>query len=152
MTSIGPEMSAGPVTAQPIPGLPTPQAAVIEGVNIDAVATAVAACAGVSGLSGGRFGEVGTYLPGRRVAGIQVGAGVVTVQVRARWGVPAGELSRQIRTVLAGAVGRRRVDIVVADIDDPPGQSATAPAALTVEPTPTPASPAISPRPFAPPE
>ena len=36
----------------------------------DEVAAAVAAAPGVSRLSGGHLGGVGTYLPGRRVTGV----------------------------------------------------------------------------------
>ena len=61
----------------------SPQAAVIDGVDVDAVAAAVAGCAGVAALAGGPFGEVTSYLPGRKVAGVAVGNDRVTVQVRA---------------------------------------------------------------------
>ena len=46
-----------------------PGSAVIDGIDIDAVAAAVRGCAGVAGLDGGQFGEVASYLPGRKVAG-----------------------------------------------------------------------------------
>ena len=52
------------------PDAGTPDSAVIDGVDVDAVAAAVAGCAGVSALDGGQSGEVATtYLPGRKVAG-----------------------------------------------------------------------------------
>ena len=73
---------------RPAPGF-TPGAAVIDGVDVDAVAAAVQGCAGVSGLDGGRYGEVATYLPGRIVQGVVIGGGRVRVQVRSRWGVAA---------------------------------------------------------------
>jgi hypothetical protein len=62
-----------------------PAPAVIDGVDVDAVAAAVAGCTGVSALDGGRFGEVASYVPGRKVPGVVVGDGRVTVQVRSRW-------------------------------------------------------------------
>ena len=40
------------------PGSAVPGAAVIDGVDVDAVAAAVLSCAGVAGLDGGRYGEV----------------------------------------------------------------------------------------------
>ena len=98
-----------------------PAAAVIDGVDVDAVAAAVQGCTGVSALDGGRFGEVASYLPGRTVAGVVVGDGRVTVQVRSRWGVPAPELAALIAAVLAPLTGLHPVDVVIADIDDPPG-------------------------------
>jgi hypothetical protein len=102
---------------------PVRRPAVIDGVDVDAVATAVQSCPGVSGLHGGPFGEIGSYLPGRRVAGVQVTKTNLTVQVRSKWDVPVAELSRQLRPALAGLAGAKRIDIIVADIDDPPGEA-----------------------------
>ena len=101
------------------PGL-TSDAAVIDGVNVDAVAAAVRDCAGVSGLDGGQHREVATYLPGRTVQGVVVGGGRVRVQVRSRWGVEAPLLAARITAVLAPLTGHHPVDVVIADIDDPP--------------------------------
>ena len=47
--------------------------------------------------------------------------GRVTVQIRSRWGVPAPGLAALITAVLAPLTGHRPVDVVIADIDDPPG-------------------------------
>jgi hypothetical protein len=105
------------MTLPPDGSMPGP--AVIDGVDIDAVAAAVRGCAGVAGLDGGQFGEVASYLPGRKVPGIVVSGGRVTVQIRSRWGVPVPELAALIRAVLASLTGHRPVDVVIADIDDP---------------------------------
>ena len=105
----------------PPPGPTVPEAAVIDGVNVDAVAAAVLGCAGVAGLDGGQFGEVASYLPGRKVPGVVVSGGRVMVQIRSRWAVPAPDLAALITAVLAPLTGRRPVDVVIADIDDPPG-------------------------------
>ena len=94
--------------------------AVIDGIDVDAVAAGVRECAGVSGLDGGRFGDVASYLPGRKVEGIMVGGGRVTVQIRSQWAVPAPALAALVTAVLAPLTGCRPVDVVVADIDDPP--------------------------------
>ena len=102
-------------------GSTVPEAAVIDGVNVDAVAAAVLGCAGVAGLDGGRFGEVTSYLPGRKVPGVVVSGGRVTVQIRSRWAVPAPGLAALITAVLAPLTGSRPIDVVIADIDDPPG-------------------------------
>ena len=101
------------------PGL-IPDAAVIDGVDVDAVAAAVRGCAGVSGLDGGQYGGVATYLPGRTVQGIVVRDGRVRVQVRSAWGVEAPRLADLITTALAPLTGGCPVDVVIADIDDPP--------------------------------
>jgi hypothetical protein len=90
----------------------------VDGVDVDAVAAAVRACPGVDELAVGALGSVASYLPGRTVAGIAVAEDRVTVQVRSRWAVPAGEVAIQVRSAVAGLVGSRRVDIVIADIAD----------------------------------
>jgi hypothetical protein len=98
---------------------PTP-GAIVYGIDVDAVAAAVAACPGVSGLYGGRYGEVTTYLPGRVVRGVVVSGGRVRVQVRSAWGFEAPALAAAITASLAPLTGNRPVDVAVADIDDPP--------------------------------
>ena len=110
------------MTASHPPGTPPASsvAAVIDGVNVDAVAAAVQVCPGVSGLDGGRFGEVASYLPGRRVPGVVVRKDSVLVQIRARWGIPAADLLSQVTAVVTPLIGARLVEVVVADIDDPP--------------------------------
>ena len=94
--------------------------AVVDGVDVDAVAAAVAACAGVSALDGGLFGEAATYLPGRTVPGVVVAGGRVTVQVRSQWGIPAPDLAAWIVVRLTPLTEGRPVDVRIADIDDPP--------------------------------
>jgi hypothetical protein len=98
--------------------------AVIDGLDVDAVAAAVRGCPGVSGLDGGPFSGVASYLPGRKVEGIVVRDGRVTVQIRSRWAVPAPELAAVITSMLAPLTGNHPVDVVIADIDDPPGAPA----------------------------
>ena len=105
--------------------------AVIDGIDVDAVAVAVRACPGVSGLDGGPFSGAASYLPGRKVEGIVIRDGRVIVQIRSRWAVPAPELAAMITAMLAPLTGNRPVDVVIADIDDPPGAPApSAPAGV----------------------
>jgi hypothetical protein len=101
------------------PGCPA-VGAIVYGVDVDAVAAAVRAGPGVSGLHGGRYGEVTTYLPGRVVRGVVVDANRVRVQVRSGWGVEAPALAAAITAALAPLTGDRAVDVAIADIDDPP--------------------------------
>ena len=49
-----------------------------------------------------------------------VADGRVAVQVRSQWGVPAADLAAKITAVLASLTGHRPVDVMIADIDDPP--------------------------------
>jgi hypothetical protein len=108
-------------TAHPgdVPSVP-PTPTVIDGINVEAVATAVEGCAGVSGLDSGRFGEVASYLPGRQVPGVIVRQQSVLIRVRARWGLQVADLLSQITTAVTPITRGRRVQVVVGDIDDPP--------------------------------
>jgi hypothetical protein len=95
-----------------------PVVTAVDGVDIDAVTAAVLGCGGVDDLVCGPWGEVVTYLPGRRVEGMRVASDHLLISVRGRWGVPVPELARQVRAALAPLVAQRRVDIVVADLSD----------------------------------
>jgi hypothetical protein len=92
--------------------------AVVDGVDLDAVAEAVRSCAAVDDLSPGLWGGVVTYLPGRQVPGVRVASDHVVISVRGRWGVPASDLAGQVRAALTRLVGGRRVDLVVADLTE----------------------------------
>ncbi len=94
--------------------------AVADGVDVDAVADAARGCPAVSRLCSGPWGGVVSYLPGREVPGVRVARDHVVVSVCSRWGVPAAELARQVRVALALLAGARRIDVVVADVADPP--------------------------------
>ena len=96
--------------------------AVVDGVDLDAVAAAVRSCPAIDDLSAGPWGGVVSYLPGRQLAGVLVASDHVEISVRGRWGVPVAEMARQVRTALAGLVGSRRVDLEVADLTDAPGE------------------------------
>ena len=91
-------------------------AAVVDGVDLDAVAAAARGCAAVDDLCSGSWGGVVSYLPGREVAGVRVTHDHVVISVRGRWGVPVIELAGQVRAAVTGLVGPRRVDVVVADL------------------------------------
>jgi hypothetical protein len=104
--------------------------AVVDGVDLDAVAAAVIGCGGVDDLHSGPWGGAVSYLPGRQVTGVRVASDHVLISVRGRWGVPVTELAHQVRAALAALVAARRVDIVVADLSDAAAEApAGAPAA-----------------------
>ncbi len=100
-----------------------PPRAVIDGVDLDAVAAAVRSCPAIDDLSSGPWGGVVSYLPGRQVAGVRVASDHVLISVRGRWGVPVAEMARQVRIAVAGLVGPRRVDLEVADLAGAPGEA-----------------------------
>jgi hypothetical protein len=103
-----------------------PADGVVDGVDVDRVAAAVAACPAVARLTGGRSG-LGTYLPGRRVPGVVVresaalGPPTVEVQVVARYGPAMGEVARQVRAALAALLPGGVVDVIIDDVEvEPP--------------------------------
>jgi len=114
-------------TAEPADDIDT---AIVDGINVDVVANAVRACPGVSDLAAGRFGDATSYLPGRRLAGVAVRDGTIRISVRARWGVSAGDLLSQITLALSPIVSDRRIELIVAEIDNPPWLAEQEPVAL----------------------
>lgn len=114
---------------------------VVDGIDIDAVHTAVAACPGVHQVGSPGLAGVTTYLPGRRIPGIRISPDSVDLEVVAAWGFPVPLVAGQIRAAVRGLVKARPVDITIADIDVPeqsslhPEPPATAlPAAVIVPP------------------
>ncbi|MDT8910024.1 hypothetical protein [Amycolatopsis sp. PS_44_ISF1] len=89
------------------------------GILVDAerLAAIVLTLPGVAGLHGGRFGEISTYLPGRRVRGVRIRDDVVTIGVVARDTAALPRLGDEVRTAL-GPLGRP-VDVWVGDLADP---------------------------------
>jgi hypothetical protein len=106
------------------------ESALVDGVDVDAVAAAVRSCPAVDDLDGGPLGGVATYLPGRRVPGIRISDTALEVHVRGVWNVPVATIAGQIRSALAMLSGGRSIDIVLTDIADPSqaGTSAEVPA------------------------
>ncbi|WP_328309709.1 hypothetical protein [Actinomycetospora sp. NBC_00405] len=88
------------------------------------VAAAVLACPSVAGLSGGPFGTVGTYLPGRRVTGVQITDTEVTIRIVARL-APLRRIEAEVRAAVAPLVSGLPVHLGVDDL-------------VTGEPDPTP--------------
>lgn len=94
-------------------------AALVDGLDVDAMAAAVRGCPAVDDLDGGRLGSVATYLPGRRVAGIRIDDDRIEAHVRGVWGQPVGLIAQQIRGALAALSGGRIIDVVLTDIAEP---------------------------------
>ncbi|UOX90568.1 hypothetical protein MUY14_08070 [Amycolatopsis sp. FBCC-B4732] len=81
------------------------------------IADAVRAVPGVSGLHGGRFGEIATLLPPRRVTGVRVRDEDVTIAIAARYPVVVADVAAAVRA--AAGVDGRPVHVVVADLVEP---------------------------------
>lgn len=84
----------------------------------EAVAEAVLAVPGISALHAGLLGEVATYLPGRRVNGIQLGDDECEVHVVLDWGVPVLEAADRVRLAVEDLVDGA-VHVTVEDIASP---------------------------------
>jgi len=82
----------------------------------DLIATAVKSCPGVARLHGGVFGEVATYLPGRRVVGVQVGEQRVAVHFVARLDRPVREVADGVRGAVTPLAHGMPVDVIVEDV------------------------------------
>jgi uncharacterized alkaline shock family protein YloU len=94
--------------------------------DLDAVAAAALGCPLIAGLTGGRFGEVATYRPGRRILGVREVDGTVEVHIVARWGVSLPEVAGVVRTAVAPHAGGLPVAVFVDDIEVPAQPAAAA--------------------------
>lgn len=115
--SSAPAQASSPAPAGPaLAGTPSPQGTGLP----DRVAAVVGAVPGVAGLGGGTFGDIATYLPGRRVSGVADRgdhlAVSVTADVAMAGNLPA--LADRVRAAVA-SLDPRPVDVDIADIADP---------------------------------
>jgi hypothetical protein len=86
----------------------------------DLIAAAVLAVPQVAALSGGRVGEIATYLPGRRVEGVRVRCAQVEVHVVAWYGPTMAEVGAAVHAAVADAVGPVEVIVGIDDLALPP--------------------------------
>ena len=82
----------------------------------EVVAAAVLAVPGVVRLHGGRFGELGTYLPGRRVTGVRIDDEGTEVHVVVSDLVPVPHTAAQVQRAVS-AIAPMPVRVHVEDID-----------------------------------
>ncbi|MGB7508300.1 MAG: hypothetical protein WA965_23035, partial [Mycobacterium sp.] len=69
----------------------------------DTVAAIVRAVPGVAELHSGMFGEVGTYLPGRRVPGIRIGDDTIDVHITVWQGAAVRDTAAAVRAAVAAS-------------------------------------------------
>jgi len=86
----------------------------------DAVAAAVVACPLVAGLHGGRYGQITTYLPGRRVPGVSITEDEARIGVVARYPAALDALGAQVRTAVTSLIPAVPVSVSVEDVTPPP--------------------------------
>lgn len=94
-------MSASSASAEPDP---------------DAVVAAVLACPGVAAMASGVAGEIATYLPGRRVSGVQIRDTSLEVHVVARWVPSLQDLAAHVAAAVAPLAGGRAVGVHIDDL------------------------------------
>ncbi|GEL99795.1 hypothetical protein [Cellulomonas terrae] len=82
----------------------------------EVVAAAVLAVPGVVRLHGGRFGELGTYLPGRRVVGVRIDDDGTEVHVVVSDLTPVPQTAARVQRAVS-AVAPMPVRVHVEDID-----------------------------------
>lgn len=92
----------------------------------DVVAAAARSVPGVFDLHGGAFGEVASYLPGRRVTGVRLTPQRCEVHVVVIWGAPVLETAHHVQSVVAALVDTP-VDVTVEDIVDPSAATSSGP-------------------------
>ncbi len=132
-SAMGPPGTAEPTltttvtSAAPALGQPEPPAVPAPVGLVDAIAVAVRAVPGVADLHTGAFGEVATYLPGRRVGGIRLLPGRCEVHVVIRWGSPVLATAAAIRAAAAASV-TGPVDVTIEDVVVPAASANPAPA------------------------
>lgn len=71
-------------------------------------------------MSGGAFGTVASYLPGRRVVGVRLPLAEtdpVELAVVARLGVPLPRLAEELGAAVVAVLGPVAVDVTVADVE-----------------------------------
>lgn len=87
--------------------------------DLDVVAAAALGCPLIADLTGGRFGEAATYLPGRRLVGVRSVGGEIEIHVVARGTVPLPEVADAVRAAVAPYTGDVPVSVFIDDIQLP---------------------------------
>lgn len=103
--------------------------------DADRLAEIVLAQPGVAGLHRGQFGEVATYLPGRRVTGIRIGDVRVEIHLVVTTAQSVWEVADAVRLAVLPEVGGRAVDVVIGDVATPAELAAAAVEVVIVEET-----------------
>lgn len=104
--------------------------------DADRIADAVLACPLVAGLHGGRFGEVATYLPGRRIPGVRVTPTEVFVHVTGRYPATVRQIADAVRACAGPHTAELPVTVTVEDLDLPAVQPGRTPQHPVKEPSP----------------
>ncbi|BBX10642.1 hypothetical protein [Mycolicibacterium aichiense] len=93
----------------------------------DTVASVARAVPGVADLHPGMFGEVGTYLPGRRVTGVRIRDDRVEVHITITPSAHVRQTAAAVRSAVRAAMPNTRVDVTVEEIAGASPNSGTDP-------------------------
>ncbi len=93
--------------------------------DVEKVAAAALGCPLIADLVGGRFSEVATYLPGRRIVGVREVDGEMEIHVVARWDVPLPEVADAVRAAVSPYTEGLPVSVFVDDIELPDPEEAS---------------------------
>lgn len=85
---------------------------------LDRLAATVREVPGVVDLYGGTMGEIGTHLPGRRIAGLRARGERTEITIVAEYGRDLGRLAESVRAA-AAAHTTGEVDVTIGDIAAP---------------------------------
>ena len=117
--------AAPPDLVEPVPEVVAPAVVVVDDANVrhpvplspaEVVAAAALAVPGVVRLHGGRFGGLGTYLPGRRVTGVRIDDEGTEVHVVVSDRVPVPDTAARVQRAVS-AIAPMPVRVHVEDID-----------------------------------
>ncbi|GAA3029141.1 hypothetical protein [Actinokineospora globicatena] len=86
----------------------TPERALSTDLDAAAIAAAVSVLPQVAGPHSGRYGEIATYLPGRRIEGVRVRPEEIAVGVVARYPATVDEVDSAVRAAVLLVVGPDR--------------------------------------------
>lgn len=95
------------------------------GSAADTVASIARAVPGVAGLHPGMFGEVATYLPGRRVTGVRITDERVDLHITVSADAPIRRTAAAVREAVAAALPGLAVDVTVEDVATGPRPTPT---------------------------
>jgi len=82
----------------------------------EAIAAAATSVPGVAHLAGGKFGQIATYAPGRKVNGVRFTGDAVEVHVVAEWVESLPQLADAVRAAVDTLTAGRSVSVFVDDI------------------------------------
>ena len=108
-----------------MPSAPTAPSPADPDVLAERVAAAVTAHPAVARLHGGVYGDIVTYLPGRKLVGVRIGSAEEPVEIAVvlHPDRPIPEVVRALRREVSRLCGGAAVDITVADLalpEEPP--------------------------------